>query len=250
MNIIPAVDLKDGQCVRLFQGKRDRETHYSEDPVEMARHWEDAGAQRLHLVDLDGAFDGDSENQPIIKEIIDTLSIPCEVGGGIRSAESVESLIEAGADAVIIGTAGVNRPSWLRELVEEYGPEQIYAGVDCRNGRVMVKGWEETSAFELLEWVRRLEDIGVETIIYTDVDRDGAEVGPDYEGTERVLENSDINVIASGGVGNLQHLRDFQSIVSEQLIGIIVGRALYEENFKFEEAQEALGFRSRRQSSA
>jgi phosphoribosylformimino-5-aminoimidazole carboxamide ribotide isomerase len=242
MNVIPAVDLKGGQCVRLLQGKRDEETHYSDDPVAMARHWEEAGAERLHLVDLDGAFDGDSENKPIIKDILGTLDIPCEVGGGIRSAQAVESILGAGADAVIIGTAGVNRPSWLRELVEEFGPDKVYAGVDCRDGRVMVKGWEETSAFELLEWVTRLEDMGLETIIYTDVDRDGAEVGPDYEGTGDILRESELNVIASGGVGSLEHLRGFEDIVTDQLVGVIVGRALYEDNFDFADAQRALSF--------
>lgn len=242
MDLIPAVDLKEGQCVRLLQGKRNEETHYSDDPIEMAKHWEKAGARRLHVVDLDGAFDGDSENKPIIKEILSTLDIPCEVGGGIRSAQAVESILDAGAEAVIIGTAGVNRPSWLRGLVEEFGSKHIYAGVDCREGRVMVKGWEETSAFELLEWVTRLEDMGIETIIYTDVERDGAEVGPDYDRTEDILRQSELNVIASGGVGTLDHLRSFEKIVDDRLVGVIVGRALYEDNFDFADAQQALSF--------
>lgn len=240
MNIIPAIDLKEGRCVRLLQGQRDEETLYGEDPLEMARFWEEEGAQRLHLVDLDGAFDGESENRHYIESIIDELHIPCQVGGGIRSVESVEAILGAGADAAIIGTAGVNRPSWLQELLEEFGPEQIYAGVDCRERRVMVKGWEEASAFQLLEWIRRLEAMGIETVIYTDVDRDGAEVGPDYDGTESILRKSDLKVIASGGVGTLDHIKGFRNIVDDDLTGVIVGRALYEQTFTLPEAQQVL----------
>jgi len=240
MNIIPAIDLKEGRCVRLFQGQRNKETSYSDNPVEMARFWENEGAKRLHIVDLDGAFDGQSKNQEIIENILRELTIPCQVGGGIRSTDAVEAVLQAGADAAIIGTAGVNRPAWLREVVEEFGPEHVYAGVDCQDGQVMVEGWEVSSALEMIEWIEQLEDIGVETVIYTDVDRDGAEVGPDYDRTNTIIDRSDLNVIASGGVGNLEHIKGFGPILDEQLIGVIVGRALYEQNFTFAEARETL----------
>ena len=240
MNVIPAVDLKEGRCVRLFQGQRKKETLYSEDPVEMARFWQNQGAKRLHIVDLDGAFDGESENKEIIEEILGELTIPCQVGGGIRTADSIKAILDAGADAAIIGTAGVNRPSRLLENVEEFGSHHVYAGVDCKDGQVMVKGWEVSSSFELTEWVERLEKMGLETVIYTDVDRDGAEVGPDYERTNEILEKSNLNVIASGGVGTLEHIKQFGRILNKRLKGVIVGRALYEQNFTFSEARETI----------
>ncbi|MFB6355722.1 MAG: 1-(5-phosphoribosyl)-5-[(5-phosphoribosylamino)methylideneamino]imidazole-4-carboxamide isomerase [bacterium] len=240
MDLIPAVDLKEGECVRLFQGKRDRDTHYSDDPVGMAHHWEQQGASRLHLVDLDGAFEGESGNREIIEEIINTLSIPVQVGGGLRSTRAVNDLLSAGADAGIIGTAGVNNPEWLGQLVDQFGPDRIIAGVDTQDGQVMVEGWEEQSSVERLTWARQLEKLGIKRVIYTDVSRDGAETGPDIPGTKELLENTELEIIASGGVGTLDHLRSFDEIHSKKLVGIIVGRALYEENFTFTEGARVL----------
>jgi len=240
MNVIPAVDLKQGNCVRLLQGDPDRETIYGEHPLEVARHWESKGAKRLHLVDLDGAFNQDSENQTIIKDIVNKLGIPCQVGGGIRSEQAIESLLEAGADSCVIGTAGIRDPEWLQKTLETFGERRIIGGVDCRGGKVMIEGWKESSAYDLVEWIKILEEIGVRTIIYTDVERDGSEVGPDYDGIRTILKHSGLNVIASGGIGTLSDLTQFKELQTERLPGVIVGRALYEENFNFTSAVEAL----------
>lgn len=237
MNIIPAVDLKEGRCVRLLQGKKNRETRYADDPVRMAKHWEEQGAKRLHIVDLDGAFEDPSENKSIIRTILNELTIPCEVGGGLRSKQAVESVLKAGAEAVIIGTAGVKNPKLLEDMVREFGNDSIIAGVDCKKEHVMVKGWEENSELEYIEWIGRLNDMGVEQIIYTDIERDGMESGPDVGGLRKILNKTNVTVIASGGVGTLDHIRQLKKIESERIPGIIVGKALYEKNFTLEEAR-------------
>lgn len=240
MEVIPAVDLQDGECVRLMQGKKDQSTRYSDDPVSMAQHWVEAGARRLHLVDLDGAFEEPSENKAVIEEIIEEAPVPCQVGGGLRSREAVRRLLEAGADAAIVGTAGIKNPELLRNLVEEFGSETIYAGVDCRAGTVLVRGWEEESRYGRDEWMGRLEEIGVGRVIYTDVSRDGTEEGPDVRGTREILEGFELDVVASGGVGTLDHLRELKEIERPNLKGVIVGRALYERSFTLPEAEDVL----------
>lgn len=244
MEVIPAVDLQDGECVRLMQGKKDQSTRYSDDPVSMARHWVEEGARRLHLVDLDGAFEEPSENKAVIEEIIEEVPVPCQVGGGLRSREAVDQLLETGADAAIVGTAGIKNPELLRNLVEEFGSETIYAGVDCRAGTVLVRGWEEESRYGRDEWMGRLEEIGVGRVIYTDVSRDGTEEGPDVRGTREILENFELDVVASGGVGTLDHLRKLKEIERPNLKGVIVGRALYERSFTLPEAEDVLSGRT------
>lgn len=245
MDIIPAVDLKEGRCVRLLKGQRDQETVYDDDPVAMARHWEQKGANRLHIVDLDGAFEGKSKNQPVIEEIISDLSIPCQVGGGLRSPDAVASLLDVGADRAIIGTAGVENPDLFDDLLASHGPESIVAGVDCEAGEVMVSGWEEGSRLLLAEWVQELTNRGVQRVIYTDVDADGTQEGPDFDRTRWLLDQTDLNVIASGGVGSLDHLKEFAHMNHVQLEGVIVGRALYEGTFTLEEAQDTVAELSR-----
>jgi phosphoribosylformimino-5-aminoimidazole carboxamide ribotide isomerase len=240
VKFIPAIDLQDGECVRLFQGQQDRSTRYSDDPVGMARHWVEEGAERLHLVDLDGAFEEPSENKDVIESIMESVSVPCQVGGGLRSVEAVGRLLEAGANAAIVGTAGIENPDLLRELVEEYGADSIIVGVDCRDGKVLVRGWEESSRYARDEWVGQLESIGIERIVYTEVQRDGTEEGPALDETRTVAEKFDLDVIASGGVGTLDHLRQLKEIQISNLVGVIVGRALYEKNFTLEEGQQTL----------
>lgn len=240
MELIPAVDLQDGECVRLMQGKKGQSTRYSDDPVSMAHHWVEEGAQRLHLVDLDGAFEEPSENKNVIESIIAEVPVPCQVGGGLRSREAVDRLLEAGADAAIVGTAGIKNPELLRDLVEEFGSDSIYAGVDCRAGTVLVRGWEEESRYGRNEWMSRLEEIDVGRVIYTDVSRDGTEEGPDVRGTRQILEQFDLDIIASGGVGTLEHLRGLKEIEQPNLKGVIVGRALYERAFSLPEARDVL----------
>lgn len=241
MDVIPAIDLQSGKCVRLLKGKKNRATEYSSHPVDMARHWVDEGARRLHLVDLDGAFEEQTENKTVIREILDAVPVPCQIGGGLRNLDSVGEILEAGADAAIIGTAGIKDPDLLGNLVDEFGADRIYAGVDCRDETVLVRGWEEQSQYRRDEWITRLESLGVKTVIYTNVDRDGTEEGPDYAGTRDVLESSDLNVIASGGIGSLEHLRSLGENAHPRLTGVIVGRALYEERFTLPEAQDVLG---------
>ncbi len=240
MQLIPAIDLQNGKCVRLFQGKQDESTRYSDDPVSMAQYWVEQGASRLHLVDLDGAFEESSENKDVIESIIDSVSVPCQVGGGLRSVEAVERLLEVGADAAIVGTAGIKNPDLLKELVERFDTNSIIAGVDCRDGKVLVRGWEEASKYQREEWIRRLESLGIERIVYTEVQRDGTEEGPALEETQAVVEAFDLDVIASGGVGTLDHLNRLKTLSASNLVGVIVGRALYEKNFTLVEAQQAL----------
>lgn len=240
MQLIPAIDLQNGECVRLFQGKQDQSTRYSDDPVAMAQHWVEEGAQRLHLVDLDGAFEEPSENKDVIESIIDSVSVPCQVGGGLRSIDAVERLLSAGADAAIVGTAGIKNSDLLGDLVEEFGADSIIAGVDCGNGKVLVRGWEEESQYKRDQWISRLESIGIERIVYTEVQRDGTEEGPALNETKSVAETFDLDVIASGGVGTLEHLRQLKDIEGPNLVGVIVGRALYEKNFTLAEGRQAL----------
>lgn len=240
MNVIPAIDLQAGECVRLFKGRKNESTTYSSNPVAMAKHWVDEGADRLHLVDLDGAFEEETENKTVIKDILDAVSIPCQVGGGLRSADSVGEILASGADAAIVGTAGIKNPDLLGDLVDEFGSDRVYAGVDCRDNQVLVSGWEEASRYGRDEWIDRLESLGVQTVIYTDVDRDGTEDGPDYEGTRSVLESSELNVIASGGIGSLDHVKSIAELNNPRLKGVIVGRALYERRFTLPQAKDQL----------
>lgn len=244
MDLMPAIDLQDGECVRLFQGKKDKSTQYSDDPLGMARHWQQEGAKRLHIVDLDGAFEEESANRSVIEGILRDLSIPCQVGGGIRSSEAVDSLLSAGADAVIIGTAGIKNPDLLSTLVDQFGDNRVFAGVDCREGHVLVRGWKEESQYQRDEWVNKLEKIGLGTLVYTEVDRDGTEEGPGITGTRELLEKSSLDIIASGGVGSLDHLNELKKIETDTLRGVIVGRALYEDRFTVSEAQRILSTES------
>lgn len=240
MELIPAVDLKDGRCVRLFQGRKDRETEYSDDPVAVARHWVDGGASRLHVVDLDGAFGDDSPNRSLVRKLLASVEVPCQVGGGLRDLETVSRVLEAGAGAAIIGTGGIRNPDFLRKTVERFGPSHVIAGVDCREGRVLVEGWEEDTRLDALEWLARLEQLGIQRVVYTDVERDGTQRGPNLDELRRVLEASDLRVIASGGVGSLDDLERLAGVESPRLEGVIVGRALYEGTFTVPEALEVL----------
>lgn len=240
MKLIPAIDLKDGGCVRLVQGRRDRQTRYSNDPLGVARRWVDGGAARLHLVDLDGAFGEDSPNRTIVRELLDAVEIPCQVGGGLRDLGTVRTVLEAGADAVIIGTAGVREPDFLRRCVERHGADSVIAGVDCREGRVVVQGWEEETDLTLTSWLEQLEELGIERIVHTDIGRDGTEEGPNLKELQVVLDGFAHRVVASGGVGTLEHLESLASLNHPRLEGVIVGKALYEGTFTVEEARRSL----------
>lgn len=235
MEVIPAIDLKGGKCVRLFQGKADRETVYYENPLEVALMWEQKGARRLHMVDLDGAFQGSPQNKAVIKEIAAALQIPIQMGGGIRKEETVEELLSLGISRVIIGTAAVDNPGLVERLVETYG-ERIMVGVDAQDGLVAVKGWVEASTLKALDLVKQMEQLGIKEVVYTDISRDGTLRGPNFDSTREIAENTGVKIIASGGVSSLEDIKKAKELEGVGISGIIVGQALYTEKFTLEEA--------------
>ena len=228
MEIIPAIDIRGGRCVRFEQGDYDRETVFADDPVEMAQRWESAGAKRLHVVDLDGARDGKPQNEDVIRRVIESVSIAVQVGGGARDVAAIDRYVTAGADRVAIGTAAVKDQTTLVNAVSLFR-ERIIVGVDARDGMVATEGWRETSAVPALEFVGQLSDFGVERIFYTDISRDGMLGGPNFPAIQEVVEHaaglpSPMAVIASGGVSAVEHLKRLRLIGVE---GAIIGKALY-----------------------
>lgn len=226
MLIIPAIDLRDGRCVRLFQGRLDRETVYSSDPVAVARGWEEQGAEWLHVVDLDGAFSGRPWNDGVVLEIVRSIGIPVQVGGGIRNLDTVKYYLDHGVARVILGTGAVADPAFLREATALYG-DRIVVGVDCRDGRVCVDGWERTATRDGLEYLEELVRQGVQRIILTDVKRDGTLEGPNLEQIERFAAHAGLKVVASGGVSRLDDLRALKRLESLGVDSVIIGKALY-----------------------
>ena len=222
--IIPAVDVKGGRCVRLVQGRADAETVFSDDPVAMARRWQDAGARRLHVVDLDGAFAGGPAQTDLVRAMIRAVSIPVEVGGGLRELAHVEALLEAGARWAIVGTRAALDPGFLGEVCERFG-ERLMIGVDASEGRVAVDGWTRVLDLDAMALARDAAAAGAAGIIYTDIARDGTQGGPNLWSTEAVARAAGIPVLASGGVGSLDDIRRLATVPG--LAGVIVGRALY-----------------------
>lgn len=225
MLVIPAIDLRRGRCVRLYQGDPERETVYGDNPVDIARQWEELGAKMLHLVDLDGAFTGMSQNARIIGEIGETVHIPLQLGGGIRSREAVQKALSAGVTRVILGTIVIEQPQLAGRLVKEYG-ESIVVGIDAREGMVAVKGWTESSAVEAVELASRIEQWGVKEIIYTDIQRDGTLAGPDLSGLEMIINSTSLQIIISGGISSLEDLKALKPY-RDRVRGVIIGKALY-----------------------
>ena len=223
MLIIPAIDLKDGCCVRLVRGDAAQGTVFSNDPVEVALRWRNEGAQYLHVVDLDGAFEGEPVQFGMVVQIARESGLPIEVGGGIRTRDTVLRYLNAGLDRVVIGTRALESPEWLAKLCEEF-PGRIAAGVDARGGRVAVRGWVETSEMTALELARRLSGIPLRAVIFTDISADGTLAGPAIESTRAFAETVRLPVIASGGVGSIEHVRQLARLPVE---GAIIGRALY-----------------------
>ena len=236
MHILPAVDIKGGKAVRLFQGEKDKETVYSDSPVSMAQRWVDDGATYLHVVDLDGAFDGVSENEKYIKEIAQSVKIPVEVGGGIRTLEKAQRLVDYGVDRVIIGTKALEDRAFLDELISKI-PGHVNVGVDARDGYVSIKGWTETSEKKAEDFLAELSGSGIGAIIYTDISRDGALVGANVEAMESATKATDIPIIASGGVTSVE---DIKALSKLDLFGIISGKALYDGRMTLQEAMTAL----------
>lgn len=224
MIVIPAIDLRDGRCVRLIQGDYDRETVFSDDPVQVARGWQEAGARMLHVVDLDGARDGVPSQRDVIGAIVAALDIPVQVGGGVRSFEHAVALYDAGVRRVVLGTAAIEQPDLVDELLREYGPERVVVGVDARGGMVATRGWTETSGVPAESLITDMRDRGVRRVVYTDIERDGTLVSPNFEAIARIA-GLGVAVVASGGVATRTHLEQLAMIrgVDEA----IVGRSLY-----------------------
>ncbi len=225
MLVIPAIDLRRGRCVRLYQGDPERETVYGDNPVEVARQWEQLGAKMLHLVDLDGAFTGLTKNAEVIYSIGEEVRIPIQLGGGIRSGEAVEKAISAGVSRVIIGTILIEQPELAQQLVKDYG-ESVLVGIDARDGMVAVKGWTESSAVRTVELAARVEQWGVKEVIYTDIQRDGTMQGPALNGLEEIINKTSLQVIVSGGISSKDDLLSLKPY-GNRVKGVIVGKALY-----------------------
>lgn len=238
MLIIPAIDLKDGQCVRLKQGDMDRASVFG-DPAEMAARWLDAGARRLHLVDLNGAFAGKPKNLDAVKAILEVIGdeIPVQLGGGIRDLETIEKYLDAGLRYVIIGTAAVKRPGFLHEACDAF-PGSVIVGLDARDGKVAIDGWSKITGHDVIDLAKRFEDYGVESVIYTDIGRDGMLSGVNIEATVKLAQNLTIPVIASGGLTNLDDLKQLCLVESEGIAGVIAGRSIYEGTLDFSAAQQ------------
>ncbi|WP_455234843.1 1-(5-phosphoribosyl)-5-[(5-phosphoribosylamino)methylideneamino]imidazole-4-carboxamide isomerase [Thiogranum longum] len=238
MLLIPAIDLKDGKCVRLRQGRMEDETVFADDPVEVARRWVDAGARRLHLVDLNGAFAGKPVNTSVIQQIANAFpEVPIQVGGGIRDEDTVQLYLDAGVQYVIIGTKAVSAPHFVNDLCLEF-PGHIIVGLDAKDGKVAIDGWSKLSHHDVIDMAQRFERDGVEAIVYTDISRDGMMQGVNVEATAKLASEISIPVIASGGITNLDDIAALQAVADEGIMGAIIGRALYEGTIDLAAAQK------------
>ncbi|HRF43353.1 MAG TPA: 1-(5-phosphoribosyl)-5-[(5-phosphoribosylamino)methylideneamino]imidazole-4-carboxamide isomerase [Candidatus Competibacteraceae bacterium] len=241
MLLIPAIDLKDGKCVRLRQGRMEDSTIFSDDPVAMAGRWVEAGARRLHVVDLNGAFAGQPVNAQVISQIAKAFpELPIQVGGGIRDEETVEAYLDAGVQFIIIGTKAVQEPHIINDLCLEY-PGHIIVGLDAKDGRVAINGWSKLSKHNVIDLAHIFERDGVEAIVYTDIGRDGMMQGVNVEATVRLAQAITVPVIASGGISTLDDIQALCAVESEGIMGAIIGRALYDGAIDLAEAQRLAG---------
>ena len=232
MEVIPAIDLKGGRCVRLLQGDFDKETVFSTDPGAVAQGWEQAGAPRIHVVDLEGAASGRPENAEAVARILESVDIPVQLGGGIRNMETLEGWLDKGVQRVVLGTAAVEDPDFLQEALRRFG-ESVVVGIDARDGRVAASGWKRTTEVDAIELIERMKGFGARRIIYTDISRDGMLSGPNLESVRQVVSSTKVPVIASGGVSTIEHLKSLRELGVE---GAIVGRALYTGDVNLREA--------------
>ncbi|HHJ39364.1 MAG: 1-(5-phosphoribosyl)-5-((5-phosphoribosylamino)methylideneamino)imidazole-4-carboxamide isomerase [Methylothermaceae bacteria B42] len=236
MLLIPAIDLKEGKCVRLRQGRMEDDTVFSDDPVAVARRWIDLGAKRLHLVDLDGAFAGTPRNAAVINAITEAFpEVEIQVGGGIRDEDTIQEYLNVGVQYVIIGTKAVSTPHFVSDVATEF-PGHIIVGLDAKDGKVAIDGWSKLSRHDVIDMAQRFEEEGVEAIIYTDISRDGMMEGVNIEATARLAEAIHIPVIASGGITNLDDIKALGEIADLGVMGAITGRAIYEGTLDFAEA--------------
>lgn len=226
MILLPAIDLMSGEVVRLRQGKADQKTVYSNDPAAFARRWETEGGDYLHIVDLDAAFTGEQKNLDAVRAITSAITIPCELGGGMRTPEAIERALNAGVSRVVIGTRAAESVDFVRDMVQRFGSERIAVGIDAKNGIVSVKGWTELSTVSALDLARQVEDAGAGTIIYTDIATDGMLQGPNFGELEKMLSALDCQLVASGGVSSAEDVRKLSLMPG--LYGCIIGKALYD----------------------
>ena len=233
MKLYPAIDLKDGKCVRLLQGDYNEVTVYGNHPGEMAKKWESLGGDFLHIVDLDGAKAGKGINEAAIKEIVSSVSIPIELGGGIRSIEDIRLQLDRGVNRVILGSAAIKNRALVKEAIETFGPEKIVVGVDAKGGMVAIEGWLEVTDTTALAFCKELEKMGVQTVIYTDIAKDGMMQGPNIEETKKLVDETNLQIVASGGVSSLEDLKALEKI---GVHGAIIGKAIYTGAIQLEEA--------------
>jgi len=240
MLLIPAIDLKDGKCVRLRQGRMEDDTVFSDNPVEVAGRWVKAGARRIHLVDLDGAFAGKPRNAEIIHQIVDAYpDVPVQIGGGIRDEDTIQAYLEAGVKYVIIGTKAVSEPHFVRDVAVEF-PGHIIVGLDAKDGKVAIDGWSKLSHHDVIDLAQKFEQHGVEAIIYTDIARDGMMQGVNVDATVKLARAISIPVIASGGITNMDDVIALSKVADEGIMGAITGRAIYEGTIDLAAAQKWL----------
>ncbi len=235
MKIYPAIDIKDGKCVRLLRGSFEDVTVYGDNPAEMAKKWEALGGEYIHVVDLDGALKGHGVNAEAIKEICKAVNVPVQTGGGIRTMADIEAKLQCGISRIIIGTKAVSDAEFVKKAVEKYG-DKIVIGIDAKDGKVAIEGWEKTSEFDAVDFAKKMEEIGVKTIIYTDIATDGTLMGPNVSAMAEMVENTNMDIIASGGIGSIEHIK---SLAPTGVEGVITGRALYTGNISLPEAVEA-----------
>ncbi len=238
MLLIPAIDLKDGKCVRLRQGRMEDDTVFSDNPVEVAGRWVEAGARRIHLVDLDGAFAGKPRNAEIIHQIVEAYpDVPVQIGGGIRDEDTIQAYLEAGVKYVIIGTKAVSEPHFVRDVAVEF-PGHIIVGLDAKDGKVAIDGWSKLSHHDVIDLAQKFDEQGVEAIIYTDISRDGMMQGVNVEATARLARAINIPVIASGGITNMDDIHALGAVAEDGIMGAITGRAIYEGTLDFVAAEK------------
>lgn len=235
MIIIPAVDIKQGKCVRLLQGRMEDTTQYSEDPLKMAQRWEKEGASLIHVVDLDGAFAKEVRNLETIQDILSHIKVPVQVGGGIRDLKTIEMYIRMGVSRVIIGSEALYHPDFVRDACKKFS-DRIVVGIDARNGKVAVEGWSRTSETKAIDLAKQFESCGVAAINFTDIHRDGMQTGPNIEATAALADAVSIPIVASGGVNTIQDIKNLLKIESKGVTGVITGKALYEGTLDLKEA--------------
>lgn len=235
MIIIPAVDIKNGKCVRLLQGRMDAETIYSDQPQAMAAKWARLGARLIHVVDLDGAFAKSPQNVSSIRNILGSVDVPIQVGGGIRNEKTVHMYLQMGIQRVIIGSEAINKPAFVKKVCKKY-PDRVVIGIDARNGKVAIDGWKETTRIEAVDLAKKFEDCGIAAINFTDIHRDGMQTGPNLEAIRRLAEAISIPVVASGGVSSIRDIKRLLPLEEVGVVGIIIGKALYSGGLDLKEA--------------